>query len=102
MNSELRTFLLGIVGVPLCLLGLFAAVYGDNTGAMLGLMAERTPTLLTGSPDITSLDGGFLANIAMSIIAMAIAAVGLVLLIGLYLLVVIAGAALGLWPISAR
>ncbi|MAY63547.1 MAG: polar amino acid ABC transporter permease [Rhizobiales bacterium] len=80
MNSELRTFLLGIVGVPLCLLGLFAAVYGDNTGAMLGLMAERTPTLLTGSPDITSLDGGFLANIAMSIIAMAIAAVGGVIL----------------------
>lgn len=84
MNSELRTFALGIIGVPLCLLGLLAMIYGDRTGATLAFIADRTPMLLTGSPDLSSLQGGFVANVGMSLAAMAIASVlGIILGIGL-------------------
>ncbi|WP_108659617.1 amino acid ABC transporter permease [Acuticoccus kandeliae] len=84
MSPDLRTFLLGIIGVPLCLLGLLVLIYDDGTLAMLTLLAERTPTMLTGSPNLSKIDGGFAMNIMMSVVAMMIASVlGVVLGIGL-------------------
>jgi polar amino acid transport system permease protein len=84
MNSEWRAFLLGMVGVPLVLAGLVAAVYGAETGRIVAQISTRTPLLLTGSADFSSYDGGFAANVIISLWAMLIAAiVGTMLGIGL-------------------
>jgi polar amino acid transport system permease protein len=84
MTSEWRAFILGIVGVPLVLAVLLFAVYGDETSAIVTQMAARTPLLLTGSPDLSSLTGGFLANIIISFWAMLLSVVfGAALAVGL-------------------
>ncbi len=84
MSQDLRAFLLGLFGVPLALGALLAAVYGKETAAILAYIAARTPLLLSGSANFGSFDGGFAANILISIWAMAIALVlGTALGIGL-------------------
>lgn len=84
MSSEWRAFLLGIVGVPLILAGLVVAVYGAETATILDRIWLRLPLLLSGSPDFSRFEGGFAANIAISLWSMLIAvAVGAVLGIGL-------------------
>lgn len=84
MSSEWRAFLLGIIGVPLILAALLIAVYGAETGPIIAQLSQRTPLLLSGSPDFSSYSGGFAANIVISLWAMLIAgAVGLVLGVGL-------------------
>ncbi|MCG5241309.1 amino acid ABC transporter permease [Azospirillum doebereinerae] len=75
MNAELKLFALGTVGVTLVLAALLVTVYGAETGRVLQALAARTPLLLSGSPDFSRFEGGFAANIVISIWAMAIAAV---------------------------
>jgi polar amino acid transport system permease protein len=84
MNSEWRAFILGIIGVPLVLAVLLFAVYRDETAPIVTQIAARTPLLLTGSPDLSSLTGGFLANIVISFWAMLLSVIfGAVLAVGL-------------------
>lgn len=86
MTSELRAFVLGILGVPLLLASLLVAVYGAETGSIVSQIGARTPLLLTGSSDLSSLTGGFAANIIISFWAM--------------LLSILFGAAMGIGLIS--
>ncbi len=84
MSSEWRAFLLGIMGVPLILAGLVVAVYGSETATILERIWLRLPLLLSGSPDFSRFEGGFAANIVISLWSMLIAiVVGAVLGIGL-------------------
>ena len=76
MSSEWRAFLLGIVGVPLILAGLVVAVYGAETATILHRIWLRLPLLLSGSPDFSRFEGGFAANIMISLWSMLIAGVG--------------------------
>lgn len=75
MNSELNAFVLGMVGVPLVLMGLVVAVYGGETGDILAVIASRTPMLLSGTNDFSSYSGGFAANIVISFWAMLLSLV---------------------------
>lgn len=84
MSSEWRAFLLGIVGVPLILAGLVVAVYGAEAATILDRIWLRLPLLLSGSSDFSRFEGGFAANIMISLWSMMIAVVvGAVLGIGL-------------------
>ncbi|MBZ9855000.1 ABC transporter permease subunit [Mesorhizobium sp. CA13] len=63
---------------------LLFAVYGAETGSIVAQIAARTPLLLTGSPDFSSLTGGFSANIIISFWAMLLSILfGTILGIGL-------------------
>ncbi len=75
MNGDLRTFLFGLFGVTFILAVLMVLVYGAETGAILAALASRTPLLLTGSSDFSGFDGGFAANIQISLWAMLISSV---------------------------
>ena len=75
MTGHLRTFLFGLFGVSLVLGLLLVLVYGAETGRILAALAARTPLLLTGSSDFSQFDGGFAANIQISLWAMLIASV---------------------------
>ena len=86
MNSELKTFVFGLAGVTLMLAALLVLVYGVETRAILATLASRTPLLLSGSSDFSSFDGGFAANIVISLWAMLISS--------------LAGAALGVGMIA--
>jgi len=84
MTGELRAFVFGLIGVSMVLAVLIMLVYGAGTGMALAALARRTPLLLSGSPDFGRFDGGFAANIIISIWAMAVASVtGVALGIGL-------------------
>ena len=73
MNMQMRTFILGMIGVPALLALVFLTVYGEQAGAIIERIMPRVPMLLTGSADFSSLDGGFVANIVISLWSMAIA-----------------------------
>lgn len=73
MSKEASAFLLGIIAVPTMLAAVFGAVYGKLAGEILSGLFRRSALLLTGSPDASSLGGGFSANILVSILAMALA-----------------------------
>jgi polar amino acid transport system permease protein len=73
MNMQMRTFILGMIGVPALLTLVFLTVYGEQAGAIIARIMPRVPMLLTGSADFSSLDGGFVANIVISLWSMAIA-----------------------------
>ncbi len=75
MNAHVKIFLVGVLGVTLVLVGLFVAVYGADSSAILRGVAGRTPLLLSGSADFSAFEGGFAANIVISLWAMALAAV---------------------------
>jgi len=84
MTSEWRAFIHGIIAVPLLLAGLLFAVYGAETGSVGAQIAARTPLLLTGSSDLSSLSGGFSANIIISFWAMLLSiGFGCILAVGL-------------------
>lgn len=84
MSGELRAFIFGLIGVSLLLAALLVLIYGAGTGATLTALARRTPLLLSGSPDFSRFDGGFAANIMISIWSMIIASIaGVALGIGL-------------------
>jgi polar amino acid transport system permease protein len=88
MNSESKAFVLGIVGVPLVLLAIVVSVYGADTGRVLGQLAARAPLLLTGTNTLGGYNGGFAANIVISLWSMSIA--------------VVTGAALGICLIAEK
>lgn len=88
MSAEGKAFLLGIVGVPLVLMAIVVSVYGADTGRVLAQLGARTPLLLTGTASLGSYNGGFAANIVISLWSMAIA--------------LITGAALGICLIAER
>ncbi|MCC7047069.1 MAG: ABC transporter permease subunit [Alphaproteobacteria bacterium] len=75
MTSEWRAFVFGFVGVSAVLALLLVLVYGGGTSVALAALARRTPLILSGSPDFSRIDGGFAANIIISIWSMAVAAV---------------------------
>lgn len=75
MNMQMRTLILGLVGVPVLLGLVFLSVYGEQASAIIQRIAPRVPMLLTGSADFSSLDGGFVTNIVISLWSMAIAMV---------------------------
>ena len=75
MRTESKAFLLGIIGVPLTLMAIVVSVYGENTGRVVAQVAARVPMLLTGSAKFGAYDGGFLANIIISLWAMLLAAI---------------------------
>ena len=84
MNAELKAFVFGLIGVTLVLAVLMVLVYGAGTGATLAVLSRRTPLLLSGSPDFSRFDGGFAANVIISIWSMLIASIaGVALGIGL-------------------
>ncbi|SEG27680.1 amino acid ABC transporter permease [Bosea lathyri] len=84
MNSELKAFTFGVVGVTLVLSAILVTVYGAETGRVVQALAVRTPLLLSGSPDFSRFEGGFAANIIISLWAMLIAGItGVALGIGL-------------------
>ena len=84
MNAELRAFVFGLIGVTLVLAVLMLLVYGANTEATLLALWRRTPLLLSGSPNFSRFDGGFAANIIISLWSMLIASItGVALGIGL-------------------
>lgn len=84
MNTELKAFVFGLIGVTLVLVLLMLLVYGAGTGETLMALWRRTPLLLTGSADFSRFDGGFAANIIISLFSMLIASVtGIVLGTGL-------------------
>jgi polar amino acid transport system permease protein len=84
MTSEWRAFILGIIAVPLVLAILLFAVYGAETRSIVAQIAARTPLLLTGSSDLSSLSGGFAANIIISLWAMLLSILfGAILAVGM-------------------
>lgn len=75
MSMQMRTFILGMIGVPALLALVFITVYGDQASVIIARILPRVPMLLTGSADFSSLEGGFVANIVISLWSMAIAIV---------------------------
>jgi polar amino acid transport system permease protein len=73
MNSELKAFVFGMVGVSAVLAAVLVLVYRGETGPVVAALAARSPLLLTGSPDFSRLSGGFAANILISLWAMLLA-----------------------------
>lgn len=76
------TFWFGTVSITVILAGAIFFIYGANAGQMFGMLARRSPELLTGSQFGANWTwrGGYLVNIAVSIVAMLIATVAGVLL----------------------
>ena len=75
MNSELKAFIFGMIGVSTVLAALLVLVYRGETGPIVAALASRSPLLLTGSPDFSRFDGGFAANILISLWAMLLAGI---------------------------
>ncbi len=75
MRPGFAVFAIGLVGVTLALFGLLVGIYGAGIGPVLQRLALRSPLILSGSPDFSRLDGGFAANIIISLASMLIAAV---------------------------
>ncbi|MFA6968032.1 amino acid ABC transporter permease [Bosea sp. (in: a-proteobacteria)] len=76
MNREWKAFVFGMIGVNLVLALLLVLVYGGQTQATLAALGARVPLLLSGSPDFSSFEGGFVANVAISLWAFLLAGVG--------------------------
>lgn len=75
MNSHLKTFICGLAGVTSVLLLALFIVYGHNALPILRDLMAHTSQLLTGSADYQSIHGGFVVNVAISIVSMVLAVV---------------------------
>lgn len=74
-NYYLNTFIFGTISVTATLIAAIFFVYGNDTAQVLGVLARRSPELLTGSRNEEGwiFRGGYMMNIAVSIAAMLVA-----------------------------
>lgn len=70
--AEIKAFAFGMFGVSAALFGILGLSYGASTPEALGELAARSSMLLTGSQNYQTFDGGFFANINISLWAMLI------------------------------
>jgi polar amino acid transport system permease protein len=84
MKPETKAFVYGMIGVPALLAIVFVICYGHGSADAAALLLARSGMLLTGSPDFSAINGGFCANILMSLAAILISLVtGTLLCLGL-------------------
>lgn len=83
-SAEIKAFIFGMLGVTAALVAILFLSYGNRTPEAFREVTARSSMLLTGSQNYANFDGGFIANITISLWAMAISiAGGLVLGAGL-------------------
>lgn len=75
MSRDTRHAVIGFFGVIGVLVAVFLAAYSDDTRAALDVLVNRASLLLIGSNAFDGIGGGFLANIAISLVSMVIATV---------------------------
>lgn len=70
-----RNALFGFVGVIAFLALVFVIAYRDDSGNAFQILVDRTPLLLTGAQDFSTVSGGFAINVLVSFFVMAISSI---------------------------
>lgn len=74
MANSINSFF-GFVGVIAFLVLVLLVTYQDNSGDAFQVLINRTPLLLTGAHDFSTVSGGFAVNVLVSFFVMSISSV---------------------------